>query len=54
MPLVEFEPTIPVFGRDITFQALDPAATVIACSRSVYSYLNCLISYTVNKVIIYC
>jgi hypothetical protein len=31
MPLVEFEPTIPVFERAKTVHVLDPAVTVIGC-----------------------
>jgi hypothetical protein len=35
MPLVGFEPTIPVFERVMTFHALDGAATVIGVYRCI-------------------
>jgi hypothetical protein len=38
MPLMGFEPTIPVFERTKTFHALDRAATLI--NRLWYSYQN--------------
>jgi hypothetical protein len=39
MPRVGFEPTIPVFERAMTVQALDSAATVIGYTQA-YSSLN--------------
>jgi hypothetical protein len=42
VPVVGFEPTIPVFERAKTFQALDRAATVIGECYSGYTFWRCV------------